>query len=117
MTARITEVYAAEGVRIVASASAGVRGNREMALVSDDTVRGLVRAADSPQAECVLLICTGMAGAPLVADLERELGKPIFDSVAVALWAGLRMVEIEPLIVAGWGSLLAGGATAMSATP
>lgn len=116
VTARIAEVYAAEGVRFVASAHGGVRGNREMALVSDDAVRTLVRAADSPDAECMVLICTGMAGAHLVAELELELGKPIFDSVTVALWKGLRLVDIEPQIQ-GWGALLAGGPIAMSATP
>jgi maleate isomerase len=116
VTARITDVYSAEGVRIVASAHGGVRGNREMALVSDEAVRALVRAADSPEAECLLVICTGMAGAQVVADLEHELGKPIFDSIAVTLWKALRMVEIDPRIE-GWGSLLAGQAIAVSATP
>jgi maleate isomerase len=120
---RIAEVYAAEGVHVTTSACGGVRGNREMALVTDETVRALVRAADSPAAECVLLICTGLAGAQIVAELEAELGKPVFDSVAVTLWKALRMIDIQPRI-AGWGSLLAGGpdtvagpAIALPATP
>ncbi|HWH12749.1 MAG TPA: aspartate/glutamate racemase family protein [Solirubrobacteraceae bacterium] len=116
VTARIAEVYAAEGVQVVASAHGGVRGNREMALVTDETVRALVRAADSPDAEFVLMICTGLAGAHLVDELERELGKPIFDSVAVALWKGLRLVDIEPRID-GWGRLLSGDPIATPATP
>ena len=67
-------------------------------------------------ATVLILICTGMAGAQVVDDLERELGKPIFDSVAVVLWKALRMVEVEPRI-AGWGSLLAGEPIALPATP
>ncbi|HEX3874685.1 MAG TPA: hypothetical protein VHW26_11105 [Solirubrobacteraceae bacterium] len=116
VAARIADVYAGEGVQVVASAHGGVIDNREMALVSDEAVRGLVRAADAPDAECVLLICTGVAGAPIVDELERELGKPVFDSIAVTLWKALRMVAIDPRI-AGWGSLLAGDPIALSATP
>ncbi|HEY5197851.1 MAG TPA: hypothetical protein VIJ51_12580 [Solirubrobacteraceae bacterium] len=116
VAARIAAVYAGEGVQVVRSAHGGVRGNREMALVSDEAVRALVRAADSPDAECVLLICTGVAGAQLVAELEDELGKPIFDSIAVTLRKALSMVQIEPRIK-GWGSLLAGEPIALPAAP
>lgn len=114
VTARITEVYSGAGVQIVAVANAGVSGNREMALVSEDKLRTLLREADSPDADCILLICTGVAGAQLVADAEQELGKPIFDSVAVTLWKALAMVGIEPRLQ-GWGRLLAG--TDLALTP
>jgi maleate isomerase len=114
VTARITEVYGGAGVQIVAVANAGVSGNREMALVSEDKLRTLLREADSPDADCILLICTGVAGAQLVADAEQELGKPIFDSVAVTLWKALAMVGIEPRLQ-GWGRLLAG--TDLALTP
>jgi maleate isomerase len=60
-----------------------------------------------------MLICTGVAGAQLVAELEQELGKPIFDSVAVSLWKGLRLVGIKPRLE-GWGCLLAGTEFALS---
>jgi maleate isomerase len=116
VAARIAEVYAAEGVHVTASAHAGVSDNREMALVSDETVRALVRRADSPDAECVVLICTGVAGAQIVAELEEELGKPVFDSIAVTLWKALRMVDVDPRIE-GWGSLLAGNPIALPAAP
>ena len=41
------------------------------------------------------------------------LGKPIFDSVAVSLWKGLRLVGIKPRLE-GWGCLLAGTEFALS---
>lgn len=113
VTARIADVYGGEGVHVVSRANAGVSGNREMAHVSEERVRALLREADSPDAECILLICTGLAGAQLVADAEVELGKPIFDSVAVTLWKALTLVGIEPRL-RGWGSLLAGRDPALS---
>jgi maleate isomerase len=114
VSARIAQVFAHEGIDVVASANAGVRDNRAMALVSEDRIRELVSDADSPEAECVLLYCTGLAGAQLAAELEHDLGKPVFDSVAVTLWKALSMVGIEPRI-AGWGSLLAGTSLALVA--
>ncbi len=115
VTARIIEVYEREGLQIVASANCGVSGNREMALVSEADIRTLLRQADTPEAECLMLICTGVAGAQLVEEMETELGKPIFDSVAVGLWKGLALTGIEPRIE-GWGSLLAGSAWALAAS-
>ena len=113
VTARIIEVYEGAGVQIVAHASHGVSGNREMAHVSEAVIRELLRRADSPQADCLMLICTGVAGAQLVEEMEQELGKPVFDSVAVALWKGLVLAGVEPRID-GWGSLLAGTAHALT---
>jgi maleate isomerase len=113
VTDRIVETYHSQGFKIVASANGGVSGNREMALVSEAEIRALLRAADTADAECVLLICTGVAGAQLVAEMERELDKPIFDSVAVALWKGLMLAGISPHLP-GWGSLLSGTASRLT---
>jgi maleate cis-trans isomerase len=52
-----------------------------------------------------------LAAAELLAALEEELGKPVFDSVAVTLWKALTMVGIKPRLH-GWGRLLAGHAIA-----
>ena len=104
---RIAAEFAAAGYEVVASATAGVSDNRSMAYVSEATVRGLVREADREVADCILIYCTGVAGAQLARELEGVCGKPVFDSVAVTLWKALTMVGIEPRID-GWGSLLSG---------
>jgi maleate isomerase len=104
---RIAEEFAAAGLDVVASATAGVSDNRSMAYVSESTVRALVRDADRSVADCILIYCTGVAGAQLANELEGIHGKPVFDSVAVTLWKALTMVGIDPRID-GWGSLLRG---------
>jgi maleate isomerase len=105
--ARISEVFEGEGAQIVSAANSGISNNRAFASVPEKQIRELVRAADSPTADCVLLYCTGLAGAQLVNELELELGKPVFDSVAVTLWKTLGLVGVEPRLP-GWGTLLAG---------
>jgi maleate isomerase len=74
-------------------------------LVGAYEIRQLLRAADSGEAECVVVICTGLPAALVVEEMEAELGKPIFDSVAVTLWRGLQLAGVSAGID-GWGQLL-----------
>jgi maleate isomerase len=102
--ARISQEFGAAGLEVVACANARVSNNQAMALLDEHTIRSLVRQAAVEAAECVLVFCTGVAGAHLVQELELELGRPVFDSVAVSLWKTLTMVGIEPRLP-GWGWL------------
>lgn len=104
---RITREFRRAGHDVVAASAGGVSDNRSMAYVSEDRVRALVHEAASDAADCILIYCTGVAGAHLADELEQAYGKPVFDSVAVTLWKVLTMIGIEPRID-GWGSLLSG---------
>jgi maleate isomerase len=105
VTARTIETYRMAGFSAVSHANLGLTVGRDMAYVPLDEIRRLVRAADSPEAECVVVICTGLPAALVVEEMETELGKPIFDSVAVALWRGLGLAGAQARID-GWGRLL-----------
>lgn len=104
---RMVEVFDAHGVTCVGLAAAGRSGGAAMADLTPDAVCDLLRAADHPDAQCIVLSCTGVAGAQLVDCMERELGKPILDTIAVTLWKGLRLVGVYDAID-GWGALLDG---------
>jgi maleate isomerase len=108
VTARSVETFAEAGYEAVSSANLGLTVGREMAYVPFDEIRRLIRSADSPEAECVVVICTGLPAAFVVEEMEEELGKPIFDSVLVTLWEGLRKAEVA-VPVSGWGRLLREG--------
>ena len=101
------EEFNRAGHDVVGASAGGVSDNRSMAYVTEETVRGLVRDADRATADCILIYCTGVAGAQLADELERAYGKPVFDSVAVTLWKALTMIGLE-LRIDGWGSLLSG---------
>jgi maleate isomerase len=109
---RIVEVYAGEGITCAGLASAGICENSAMAALLPAQVAALVREADDPDAQCVLIVCTGVAGAPVVAELEQELGKPVIDSVAAAFWECHRLLGL-PVRLRRWGSLLAGELAAL----
>jgi maleate isomerase len=108
VTARSIETFGEAGYEAISSANLGLTVGREMAYVPFDDIRRLIRSADSPDAACVVVICTGLPAAFVVEEMEQELGKPIFDSVLVTLWEGLRKVGLTTPVT-GWGQLLREG--------
>jgi maleate isomerase len=116
VTAKTIETFGQAGYEAVAHANLGLTVGRDMANVPLSQIKELIRAADSPAAECVIVVCTGLPAALVVEEMERELGKPIFDSVVVTLWKGLQLVGItEP--IDGWGCLMRGSRTVDTADP
>jgi len=101
----IVEVYGAAGYQCVNSASLGISTNFTFAEIGLDPLRDLIRRADHPAAEAIVVVCTNLAAARLVEELERELDKPIHDSLIVSLWQPLRMLDWDRPIPA-WGRLL-----------
>jgi maleate isomerase len=101
----IVEVYGGEGFECVSSAHLGISTNFAFAEVPLETLKQLARDADHPEAEAVVVICTNLAAARVVADLEEELGKPVHDSLVASLWHPLQMLGWQQPIP-GWGRLL-----------
>jgi maleate isomerase len=99
------KTYAGAGYTCVNSAHLEISDNFAFAELSLDTLGGLIRQADHPDAEAVVVICTNLAAARVVEELEQELGKPIHDSLVVSLWQPLRMIGWDRPIP-GWGRLL-----------
>jgi maleate isomerase len=72
--------------------------------VEDDEVADFARSIDRPDADTVVISCTGLPTARIVASLERELGKPVVTSNLAILWQAMRLggIAAKP---AGAGSL------------
>jgi maleate isomerase len=102
----IVETYGNAGFHCVRSAGLGISINTAFAEVDDTAIRDLIRQADHPDAEAIAIVCTNFPAAYVVDEMERELGKPIFDSVLVTLWQTLNLID-RPVSIRGWGRLLA----------
>jgi maleate isomerase len=63
--------------------------------VEDEEVAAFMRSYDRPEADAVVLSCTGLPTARVVASLERELGKPIVTSNLAILWHAMRIGGIR----------------------
>ena len=114
VTAKAIETFGKAGYDAVSHANLGLTVGRDMANVPLAEIKELIRNADSPAAECVIVVCTGLPAAFVVEEMEQELGKPIFDSVVVTLWKGLELVGVKERID-GWGCLMRGSRTVAAA--
>lgn len=105
--ARIVANFADRGLACPAERHAGVSENFAFAQIEPETIAGMVRAVAADRPDAIAIVCTNMAGAPLVQALEVELGVPIYDSIAVVLWRSLLAADLAPSRIAGWGRLFA----------
>jgi maleate isomerase len=83
------------------------RGNFSFAEYTEEHIAKLVREVAIAKPDAITVFCTNMRGGPVVEALEKELGIPIYDTVATAVWDGLRKVGVPPSRVRGWGRLFA----------
>ena len=65
----------------------------------------MVREVARAKPQAITILCTNLQGGPLVERLEQEIGIPIYDSVATAVWGSLRLAGADPRRVQGWGRL------------
>jgi len=102
---RIVENYRGIGIEVVAERHLGIRVNYDFATVQPQALLALMRevAADKPQA--ITTFCTNLRAAPMAAQVERELGIPLLDTVSTTVWGMLRAAGVSPAQVRGWGEL------------
>lgn len=97
--------YRAAGFDVVAERHLNDCGNFSFADVSEETVAGLCREVAEARPEAIAIVCTNMRGAPVVDAMERELGIPIYDTIATVLWKSLCLAGVHPARVTGRGRL------------
>jgi maleate isomerase len=103
--ARIVAGYAGLGVICDAERHLGIRDNFAFGEVGAEVLEEMIRAVAAEGVDAVGVICTNLAAAGLVAGLEAELGVPIYDTIATAVWKSLTIAGVDPAGVVGWGRL------------
>jgi maleate isomerase len=104
-TRKIIETYGKLGFATVKSALLHQTENVLIGNTPFARIKQLLRDADSPDAECIVVACTNLPATLVLGEMEAELGKPIFDSIAVTLWKALQMTGID-VPLHGFGKLL-----------
>ncbi|GAA2479012.1 decarboxylase [Streptomyces gobitricini] len=93
----VTELFAgflkAAGTEVVAAGAAGAVTAAEVAAWGPERVLELVRAADHPGAEAVLVPDTALHTVACLPELEAAVGKPVLTANQVTVWEGLRLAE------------------------
>ena len=83
----------------------GIAAAKDMIAVEPGEWYRLVRENARPDADAYLISCTAVRSLEVVADLERDLGKPVLTSNQAATWHALRSLGVRDAI-GGFGRLL-----------
>ncbi len=87
------------GYEVVTSVDAfdGAVDDWTLQSLDEQQIAALARRADHPDAEAIVVSCTGLAGARVVGQVGAELGKPVLTSnVAIAEAVGHALLEEAP---------------------
>jgi len=103
--AKIVANYARAGFECAAERHLGLQDNYSFSEVSADQIRAMTREVAKAKPEAITIFCTNLRGAPLVEELERETGIPVYDTIPTVLWKSLKLAGVDPRRVQGWGRL------------
>ncbi|MDA9430868.1 maleate cis-trans isomerase family protein [Bradyrhizobium sp. CCBAU 51627] len=102
---RIGEVWTKEGLKPHAERHLGLRDNFSFGEVVPAVIADMIRAVAAEGADAVVILCTNLDGAALVAPLEAELSIVVLDSVLVTLWRTLALAGGDVGALARWGRI------------
>jgi maleate isomerase len=102
---QVMDVFAREGVPVVAEAGSGLTDNFSYAAVPDDEIVAMMRTVAATKPDAIVAYCTNFPAAHLVDAMERALGIPVYDSVSIGVWHALRKLGIATAPGRRWGSL------------
>lgn len=110
--ARIIANFKRAGIMCPAERHSGLQDNFSFAEVPESDVAEMTRAVASHGCDAVAIVCTNLRGARIAADLEAELGIPVYDSIATTVWKSLLLAGVAPHRIRGWGRLFENGSIA-----
>jgi maleate cis-trans isomerase len=104
LTQREKEFFEKSGVRVLKIKGLDFQGEewKELHL---ERVKKLAREVSHPEADAIFLSCTNLKTLPVIAELEKELGKTVFSSNVATFWDTMRLMGIKENI-RGNGRLL-----------
>ncbi|MGB3200507.1 MAG: aspartate/glutamate racemase family protein [Nodosilinea sp.] len=105
--AKVITNFAQQGWQCIAEQHLNLQVNFSFAEVEAEKISAMVYQVAQAQPQAITTFCTNLCAAPLVAELEKDIGIPIFDTVTVAVWKSLRLAGVDTTLVKGWGSLFA----------
>ncbi len=101
----IIETYGREGFECVAERHLDSDDTFGYGSIPAATTAGMIREVVGAEPEAIAAVCTNLKGAPHAQTLEAECGRPVYDSVAAALWGTLALAGVDPSRISGWGEI------------
>lgn len=82
-----------------------LQDNFSFAEVTEAQIDRLIREVATEGCDAVAIVCTNMRGAAIAAAVERDIGIPVYDSIATTLWKCLSVTGVDTRRVRNWGGL------------
>lgn len=102
---KIIANFGREGFDCIAEQHQRLSVNFSFSEVEPQTIETMIRDVARTRPDAILVFCTNMDGATMADRLERELGLPIYDTIATAVWSSLRAAGVDTTRAQGWGRL------------
>jgi maleate cis-trans isomerase len=99
----------AAGIEVCELSAAGVMTATQAGRLDEAAVLRMVRDADRPDADAVMVPDTALHTIDVLPQLEVAVGKPVLTANQVSLWEACRLTGL-PVVCARAGTLFAGGA-------
>ena len=101
----IIETYGREGFECVAERHLDSDDTFGYASIPPAETEAMIRSVAASEPEAIAAVCTNLKGAPHARAMESEAGRPVYDSVAAALWGTLALAGVDPGRIGGWGEI------------
>ena len=83
----MADYFKLHGLRIEKFRCLGLDDDRDMARVDPEMILRAALETDTAQTQAFFLSCTGLQGVDVIAELERQTGKPVVTSNQASAWA------------------------------
>lgn len=102
---RCIETFAGAGFECVAERHADLRDNFAFSEVTEAEIERMTREVAQSKPDAITFMNTNFRSASVAARLERELGIPMVDLIALGVATCLKMAGADPGRISGWGAL------------
>ena len=100
---RIVASFAREGYACSAALTAGLKDNYSFSQIPLDDIVAMLREVARSKPQAIVTFCTNFPAAPVVAEMEQELGIPIYDTVTMGVWGVLSLLGLDTRPGRAWG--------------
>lgn len=105
VTQKLQQLLELQGFVVTSTFSLGLETEWEIGNSPPSRWYDLACRVNTPDADAIVLACSGIRTREIMGPLERELGKPLVSAPAVTVWHSLRLAGVRTPVVNG-GTLL-----------
>lgn len=96
------------GIEVVNVQGCAQTVNRSFSQVDYQRIEDMIKTVAASPADGLSIVCTNFPAINKVEYYEQTYNQTMYDTIAVLIWQCLKMVDVDPKKVKGWGKLFQG---------